>query len=56
VSHPERARAITLADKLTLTRKERHELAEWMLDHTGSWATLKEPDAKRIATTGPAPT
>jgi hypothetical protein len=48
-AHPERGRAIFLAKKLTLSDSERRELAEWMVEHTGSWSTLKEEDAKRIA-------
>lgn len=46
---PQRTRAILLARKLTLTVGERHELAEWIVDHSGSWSRLPEPKARRLA-------
>jgi hypothetical protein len=38
-----------LADLLTLSDRERHELAEWVVDHPGSWSKLNEPKARRLA-------
>lgn len=46
---PQRTRAILLADRLTLTTQERHELAELVVDHVGSWSRLNEPKARRLA-------
>lgn len=48
--HPNgyRIRAIMAADKLGLTREERHDLAEVLVKHTGSWSTLSEADARRV--------
>jgi hypothetical protein len=47
--HGQRIRAITAAKALTLDRRERHELAEMLVGHRGSWKNLNEKDAKRIA-------
>ena len=47
--HGQRTRAIINADKLTLDRQERHDLAELLTGHEGSWRTLDEDDARRIA-------
>lgn len=46
--HGMRIRAIMEADKLTLTRDERHQLAEYLVGHTGSWSRISEDDAKRV--------
>lgn len=45
----QRTRAIIAAEKLTLSRAERHDLAELLVGHAGSWHTLSEPDARRVA-------
>lgn len=45
---PQRRRAITAAIKLTLTRDERHDLAEYLTGHEGSWSTISEEDAQRV--------
>lgn len=45
----QRTRAIIAAEKLTLSRSERHDLAELLVGHAGSWHTLSEPDARRVA-------
>jgi hypothetical protein len=42
-------RALTISVKLTLTRAERHDLAEYLTGHEGSWTTISEDDAKRVA-------
>lgn len=47
--HGHRIRAVIEADKLTLTRDERHELAAYLVGHEGSWSTLPEDKASRIA-------
>ena len=47
--HPQRLRAILLAQRLTLDRAERHDLATMLVGHEGSWRTLSEDDARRIA-------
>lgn len=47
--HSQRARAILEAKRLTLTRAERHELADWLIDFRGSWSTLPEVGARRLA-------
>lgn len=47
--HGQRTRAIINADKLTLDREERHDLARLLVGHEGSWRTLDEDDARRIA-------
>lgn len=46
---PQRRRALTWCSKLKLTRDDRHALAEYITGHEGSWSTLSEPDAMRIA-------
>lgn len=46
---PQRRRAITAAIALTLTRDERHDLAEYLTGHEGSWSTISEEDAQRVA-------
>jgi len=38
-----------LADALTLSREERHEFAEMLVKHKGSWSNLGEAEARRIA-------
>lgn len=45
----QRTRAIIAAEQLTLSRQERREFAEFLVGHTGSWRTLSEDDARRIA-------
>jgi hypothetical protein len=45
----QRTRAIIAAERLTLDRAERHELAEFLVGHEGSWRSLAEDDARRIA-------
>lgn len=47
--HAQRTRAIVAAEKLTLTRLERQELAEFLTGHEGSWARISEDDARRVA-------
>ena len=47
--HGQRTRAIISAEKLTLDRDERHELAELLTGHEGSWRTISEDDARRVA-------
>lgn len=47
--HGQRTRAIINAQRLSLDRQERHDLAQMLVHHHGSWATLSEPDARRIA-------
>jgi len=47
--HGQRIRAIINSDKLTLSREERHDLARMLVNHSGSWKTLGEPEARRIA-------
>lgn len=47
--HPQRTRAIIAAGKLTLTQLERRDLAELLTGHTGTWSTISEDDARRIA-------
>lgn len=47
--HGQRIRAVILADALTLSREERHEFAEMLVKHKGSWSSLSESDARRIA-------
>lgn len=47
--HPQRTRAIISAKKLTLTRPERHELAEMLCGYSGTWSTIDEDCARRIA-------
>jgi hypothetical protein len=49
MTYGQRARAIIAAERLTLDRLERHELAEFLVGHEGSWSTLSEDDARRIA-------
>lgn len=52
VSHPDRPqfrRALTWCSKLKLTDDDRHALAAYLLDHEGSWRTLSEDGARRIA-------
>lgn len=48
-TRPQLARAIIEADRLTLTRRERREYAELVVEHTGTWSTLDEPVAQRLA-------
>ena len=45
----QRTRAIIAAEKLTLSRAERHDLAELLTGHEGSWARISEDDARRVA-------
>lgn len=45
----QRTRAIIAAERLTLDRHERQELAEFLTGHEGSWATISEDDARRVA-------
>ena len=47
--HGQRTRAIIAAERLTLDREERHELAAMLVGHEGTWATIAEDDARRIA-------
>lgn len=47
--HPQRTRAIIAAGKLTLDRDERRDLARMLVGHSGSWRTIEEPDARRVA-------
>lgn len=37
------------AERLTLDRKERQELAEFLTGHEGSWGNISEDDARRVA-------
>lgn len=46
---PQLRRALTAAVKLTLTRQERHDFAEFLVGHEGSWNRMPEEDAKRVA-------
>lgn len=46
---PQRIRALTLARKMTLTDDERRELAAVLTGHEGSWRTISEEDARRVA-------
>lgn len=46
---PQLRRALTACIKLTLTRDERHSLAEYLTGHEGSWSTISEEDARRVA-------
>lgn len=48
-AHAQRTRAIIAAERLTLDQRERRELAEFLTGHGGSWATISEPDARRVA-------
>lgn len=47
--NPQRTRAIIECQKLSLDQQERHELAHMLVGHEGSWSTLSEDDARRIA-------
>lgn len=47
--HPQRIRALTLARKMTLSDSERQDLAEVLTGHQGSWRTISEEDARRVA-------
>lgn len=47
--HAQRTRAIIAAENLTLTRLERQDLAEFLTGHAGSWSTISEDDARRVA-------
>jgi hypothetical protein len=46
---PQLRRALTWASKLKLTREDRHALGEYLTGHEGSWATMSDEDAMRIA-------
>lgn len=46
---PQLRRALTWASKLKLTREDRHALGEYLTGHEGSWKTMTEDDAMRIA-------
>lgn len=46
---PQLRRALTACIKLTLTRDERHSLAEYLTGHEGSWSSISEEDAQRVA-------
>lgn len=48
-AHVQRTRAILLCDRLDLSRDERHELAEFLTGHHGSWTGLSERNAQRVA-------
>ena len=41
--------ALVEARKLHLDTEDRHDLAEYLVGHEGSWATLNPLDARRIA-------
>lgn len=45
---PKRTYALILAKKMTLSDRERHEFAEKLIGHAGSWSRLNEADAGRI--------
>lgn len=47
--NPQRTRAIIEAQKLSLTQQERRELAEMLVGHAGSWKSISEDDARRVA-------
>lgn len=47
--HAHRTRAIIAAQRLSLDRRERQDLAEFLTGHTGSWSTITEDDARRVA-------
>lgn len=46
---PQLRRALTWSSKLGLTRQDRHALAEYLTGHEGSWTTMTEADAMRVA-------
>lgn len=46
---PQVRRALVWSTKLGLDQDERHDLAELLTGHEGSWSTLSEEDAKRVA-------
>lgn len=46
---PQLRRALTWASKLQLTRDDRLALAEYITGHEGSWRTMSEETAQRIA-------
>lgn len=46
---PQLRRALTWASKLNLTRDDRHALGEYLVGHEGSWVTMTEENAMRIA-------
>lgn len=48
-AHAQRTRAVILANRMTLDRDERHDFAEFLVGHHGSWTTLGEQNARRIA-------
>jgi hypothetical protein len=46
---PQVMRALVACRKLDLDQDERHELSEFITGHEGSWSTMSEDDARRIA-------
>lgn len=46
---PELIRALVWARKLGLTDQDRHDLAAYLVGHEGSWESMSEEHAQRIA-------